>query len=90
MNKVMTWVSKMLSEADGTPSSKRFAFIFTVGLLGGVTLALTVITCTDPKLAADALKSALTWFASSGALGYVGGKAADNLGGKRANPPDSD
>lgn len=30
MNKVGTWIGKMLSEADGTPSTKRMLFVLAV------------------------------------------------------------
>ena len=77
MNNILSWFNRILSETDGTPSSKRLGYVFVIGILSGVTVALTVITCSDPHLAQDALKSVVGWLASAGGFGYVGGKFAD-------------
>ena len=77
MNTLLSWVNRMLSEADGTPSSKRLAFVMVIGVLSGIAIALTAVTCSDARLAADTLKSVVGWLGSAGGLGYVGGKLAD-------------
>ena len=81
MNGALTWLSRMLSESDGTPSSKRTAFVLTVGVMCGIAIALTCITCTDKALAAQTLQDIVPWLAAAGGFGYVGGKVADKRGG---------
>jgi hypothetical protein len=88
MNALITWLSKMLSEADGTPSSKRFVFVFGTGFAGGVVVTLA---CTIAYKATGTELVGMFSYVYNGFLmavtgGYVGGKLADGRA-PGATPP---
>ncbi len=75
----MSWFSRMLSERDGWPSSKRFGYVFVLGVMSGIAMCLTKSIYPDKQLAASTLLQIIPWLCSMAGVAYVGGKVADNL-----------
>jgi hypothetical protein len=79
MDALWAWVSKMLSETDGTPSSKRVVMVYGAGVASGIVAALTVFVmakCTAEQVS-NMFPTVFIAFLTSTVLGYVGGKAAE-------------
>ena len=79
MAQVMAWCSRMMSESDGTPSAKRFIFVFGSGVTGGIVTALAVFIidqCTGAQVI-GIFPMVFGTFVSATVVGYVGGKAAE-------------
>ena len=73
------WISRMLSEADGTPSSKRVGYILVVVTLAGAILGFTaaLLIKADTAQLVSIYNTTVGILAAAGTTGYVGGKAVD-------------
>ena len=79
MNQVLAWCRRMMSESDGTPSAKRFIFVFGSGVAGGIVAALAAFIidkCTGAQVI-GIFPVVFGSFISATVVGYVGGKAAE-------------
>lgn len=97
--RLVDWSSRVIADRDGTPSVKRFAYAYMVGIVGGAIAgivggllwALTQLQAADMVAGMRVLNDTLVWFGNPAIAavlgGYLGGKAIEKGKGKDPQPP---
>lgn len=75
VNRLFSWLDRVLSDERGHPSTKRLAYLVSCGVFLGVTIGLAVSLSGSEVRAADTLEFLVGTVALMVTTGYVGGKA---------------
>jgi|JI10StandDraft_1071094.scaffolds.fasta_scaffold624456_3 hypothetical protein len=98
VERLIAWSAKVMADRDGTPTVKRFAYAYMVGICGGSitgivgALIWAVTQLQDAQLieGMKVLNDTLVWFGNPVVAavlgGYLGGKAIERSKDKAAEP----